>query len=209
MRTKMNDSRLVALLEEIRSIAQLGLNYARDPYDRERYQQLLSIACDHYAAISGLGAIEISGRFLQELGYITPKVGVSAAVFDGTGRILLVRRTDDQCWCLPCGWAEVRETPQQSIAREVLEETGLEVEVRELVRLGTRMPGDFGLPHTTYHLQFHCKVIGGRLSESHETTDVGFYPMETVHNWHLDHKEEALAAINYWRTLQQNKRSHA
>ncbi len=204
----MNDPRLVALLEEIRAIAQLGLNYARDPYDRERYERLLAIACDHYADIAGVNASDVSARFRQELGYITPKVGVSAAIFDDAGRLLLVRRTDDQSWCLPCGWAEVKETPQQSLAREVLEETGLEVEVRELVRIGTRMPGDFGLPHTTYHLLFYCEIIRGKLSESHETVDVGFYPVETVCNWHLDHKEEALAAINYRRTLALRGRPH-
>lgn len=196
----MKDLQFIALLEEVRAIAQLGLNYAQDPYDRERYERLLAIACDQYSDISGVSASDLSVQFRKELGYITPKVGVSAAIFDEAGGLLLVRRTDDQSWCLPCGWAEVRETPQQSLAREVLEETGLEVEVGELIRVGTRMPGDFGLPHTTYHLQYHCEVIRGTLSESHETVDVGFYPIETISNWHFDHKEEALSALEYWRS---------
>ncbi len=195
----MRSHNIFELLEEVRTIAQLGLNYTRDVYDRERYERLLAIACGEYGSLSGLTPDIISERFRSELGYITPKVGVSAAIFNQSGEILLVRRTDDRSWCLPCGWAEVRETPQQSIAREVLEETGLIVEVRELIRLGTRMPGDFGLPHTTYHLEFFCEIVGGAISESHETTSVGFYPVNATRQWHLEHQSEALAALKFWR----------
>jgi 8-oxo-dGTP pyrophosphatase MutT (NUDIX family) len=186
------------LLEEIRAIAQLGLNYSTDVYDRERYERLLSIASSEYASLSDLSPEVISDRFRAELGYITPKVGVSAAIFNSQAEILLVRRTDDLSWCLPCGWAEVNETPQQSLVREVLEETGLEVEVKDLIRLGTRMPGDFGVPHTTYHLEFWCEILAGTLAESPETTDVGFYPINLERQWHRDHQTEALAALKFW-----------
>jgi 8-oxo-dGTP pyrophosphatase MutT (NUDIX family) len=186
------------LLEEIRAIAQLGLNYSTDVYDQERYARLLSIASIEYASMSDLPPEVISDRFRAELGYITPKVGVSAAIFNSQGEILLVRRTDDLSWCLPCGWAEVNETPQQSLVREVLEETGLKVEVKDLIRLGTRMPGDFGAPHTTYHLQFWCEILAGTVVESHETTDVGFYLIDGERQWHCDHQTEALAALKFW-----------
>jgi 8-oxo-dGTP pyrophosphatase MutT (NUDIX family) len=190
---------ILEILEEIRAIAQLGLNYTSDVYDRERYERLLAMACGEYASLSGTAPDKISGLFRSELGYITPKVGVSAAIFNPDGEILLVNRTDDGLWCLPCGWAEVRETPQQSVAREVLEETGFVVEVRELIRLGTRMPGDFGLPHTTYHLEFFCEIVGGAIRESHETTNIGFQPIAASQKWHLDHYAEALAALEFWR----------
>ena len=189
---------MLEILEEIRAIAQLGLNYSNDVYDRERYQRLLKIASQKYASLSDLQPEIIRERFNAELGHITPKVGVSAAIFNPEGEILLVRRTDDLSWCLPCGWAEVNETPQQSLVREVREETGLIIEVENLIRLGTRMPGDFGLPHTTYHLEFIGKVVGGTISKSHETTNVGFYPAEAERNWHLDHQAEALAALEFW-----------
>ena len=189
---------MLKILEEIRAIAQLGLNYSSDIYDRERYQRLLKIASREYALLSKLQPKVISDRFKSELGHITPKVGVSAAIFNSEGAILLVRRTDDLSWCLPCGWTEVNETPQESLVREVREETGLIVEVKDLIRLGTRMPGDFGLPHTTYHLQFLSEVVEGTIIESHETTDIGFYPVKAKCNWHLDHQAEALAALEFW-----------
>lgn len=189
---------MLKILEEIRAIAQLGLNYSTDVYDRARYERLLNIASSEYASLSDLSSEVIGDRFRAELGYITPKVGVSAAIFNPKGEILLVRRTDDSSWCLPSGWAEVNETPQQSLEREVLEETGLEVEVKDLIRLGTRMPGDFGVPHTTYHLEFWCEILAGTIAESHETTDVGFYPINAERQWHRDHQTEALAALKFW-----------
>jgi 8-oxo-dGTP pyrophosphatase MutT (NUDIX family) len=189
---------MLKLLEEIRAIAQLGLNYSNDVYDRERYERLLNLANREYASLSDLPAQVIGDRFRAELGYITPKVGVSAAIFNPQGEILLVRRTDDLSWCLPSGWAEVNETPQQSLVREVREETGLIVEVKDLIRLGTRMPGDFGVPHTTYHLEFFCEFLAGTFTESHETTDIGFYPVNIERNWHRDHQLEARAALEFW-----------
>lgn len=189
---------IIELLDELRAIAQLGLNYSKDVYDRERYERLLGLASAQYEALCSLPSSEIEKRFRAELGYITPKVGVSASILNERGQLLLVQRTDDRTWCLPCGWAEVRETPQQSLMREVLEETGLIVEVGSLIRLSSRMPGDFGLPHTTYHLQFYCTVVGGTLQESHETTKIGYYDISSIRRWHLDHKVEAEAAYQYW-----------
>lgn len=200
----MSSRKILFLLDELRSIAQLGLNYSKDNYDRERYERLLELASHQYEELSSIPASEIEKLFRKELGYITPKVGVSASIFDDKGHQLLVRRTDDFSWCLPCGWAEVGETPEESLQREVVEETGLEVQVINQIRLGSRMPGDFNLPHTTYHLQFHCVVTSGSIRESHETTDIGYYDVTTIHDWHLDHKIEADTAQDYWSRILSN-----
>lgn len=82
---------MLKLLEEIRAIAHLGLNYSNDVYDRERYERLLDLASSEYACLSDLSPQVISDRFRAELGYITPKVGVSAAIFNPKGEILLVQ----------------------------------------------------------------------------------------------------------------------
>ncbi|MBN2375000.1 MAG: NUDIX hydrolase N-terminal domain-containing protein [Sedimentisphaerales bacterium] len=186
------------MLDEIRAIAQTGLNYTQNNYDRERYGRLLNLASEQYEQLCEIPSGQIKERFCQELGYITPKVGLSASIFNQEGHQLLVRRTDDLTWCLPCGWAEVGETPQESLGREVLEETGLTVEVRDQIRLWTRMPGEFNLPHTSYHLQFYCVVIGGDIRESHETTDIGYYDISKIKPWHLDHEIKATVAHNFW-----------
>lgn len=61
---------------------------------------------------------------------------VGAVVRDGGGRLLLVRRGQEPgrgLWSVPGGRVEPGESPDAAVAREVLEETGLAVEVAELV----------------------------------------------------------------------------
>ena len=144
---------VLAFLEELRRIAQWGLSYTTDPYDIERYTRLLELASIEYGQLSGLPKDILMDRFRQELGgNITPKIGVDAAVFNEDGKLLLLRRDDDGLWSVPGGWAELGESPQESIRREVQEETTLDVEVGELIGIYHRMPGDYGQPHTSYQI---------------------------------------------------------
>lgn len=194
---------IAALLDELRSIAQLGLNYAQDPYDRERYERLMRLAVTEYASISGLAEAEIDDRFRQELGYVTPKVGCAAGIFNEQGQILLVMRSDNGRWGLPAGFCEVNQTPRENMKREVREETGLEVEVGALIDVFSVLPGAYGQPNTLYALVFFCKATGGTLTPSHETPVVGYYDHRLITNWHFDHEQRAERAYQYW--LQQSE----
>lgn len=186
------------LLEEIRAIAQTGLGFTRAPFDRVRYEHLMAVVSREYATLTDLSAEQIDERMRADLGYATPKVGVSAAVFNDAGHLLLVNRVQDRTWCLPGGWADVRMTPEQSCAKEVVEETGITVDVGPLIRIRTRMPGDFGSPHTSFHLLYLCIQKGGTLTESIETTEPGFYDIHAPREWHFDQYEEAVVARSFW-----------
>lgn len=59
--------------------------------------------------------------------------GVSAVIRDGEGRVLLQRRTDNDLWGLPGGAVEFGESVRRALAREVLEETGLAIEIGRVV----------------------------------------------------------------------------
>src|ERR1043166_5743347 len=97
---------ILPLLDELATIARNGLNYTENPYDRERYERLLALTSQYYGQALDLPPEEVRQRLSGELGYITPKVGAHGAIFDEDGKILLVRRTDDGKWCLPCGWVD-------------------------------------------------------------------------------------------------------
>ncbi|MCM1989349.1 NUDIX hydrolase N-terminal domain-containing protein [Oceanirhabdus seepicola] len=190
---------IVELLDEIRSIAQNGLCYADNEYDRIRYEVLLQIASGEYSNICGIDEKIILERFKNELGYITPKVGVNGVVFSEDGKILLERRADDNQWGIPGGWAEVGESPEQSVQREIYEETGLKVKVKGIIDIFTRLPGQYGQPHTTYHILFHCEVIEGDLKSSFESSEVGFYNYKNITEWHKDHLKMVTKACEYLR----------
>jgi ADP-ribose pyrophosphatase YjhB (NUDIX family) len=156
---------ILPLLDELQSIARTGLNFSPSPYDRERYQRLLTLVSAYYGQVLDLPPPEVRQRFSSELGYITPKVGAEAAIFDPEGRILLVRRSDDGLWCLPCGWVEPNESPEEAAIREAGEETGLEVRPRHLVGVFTRKPNCGHGPHTAIAVVYLCDVLGERCGD--------------------------------------------
>lgn len=192
---------ILSLLEEIQTIARNGINFTPNPYDRERYERLLDVATTYYGKALDAPPQAVRQRLVGELGYITPKVGAHAAVFDPDGSILVARRTDDGRWCLPCGWVEPNEAPEETVVRETREEVGLDVRVRTLTGVFTRRAhSDYG-PHSAIAIGYLCEVTGGRLRTSYEVSEVCYRPIEDVTDWHEKHLEYALAARPIWREL--------
>jgi len=192
---------ILDLLEELRSIAQLGLNFSNGPYDLLRYQCLMEIASMQYSVLTGLDKDEIRNRFSSELGYITPKLGVQGILINEEGLLLLEKRKDDQLWGLPGGWAEVGETPEETIIREFKEETNLNVQPIELLGLYTRLPGQYNQPHTSVHILYYCNLVNGELKISHESLEMKYCEPQMISCWHKDHEQQALKGWEYWTSI--------
>ena len=190
---------ITSLLDELQTLARNGLNYASDSYDRERYERLLTLATQSYATLLELPEAAIRARFARELGHITPKVGADAAIFNDEGEILLMERVDGTGWCLPCGWVEPNEKPAEAAVREAREETGLEVEVKQLVGVFTRKPSAGYGPHTMIAVVHLCDVVGGTLTLSHEGLALRYRLIDAVDRWHATHEQYARAAHEMWR----------
>ena len=104
----MKDPDWLVWARELQAIAQTGLMFCRDPYDRERYEAIRQLAARIFAARTDAPGERIEALFAGETGYPTPKVDVRAAVFDHDERILMVRETSDGGrWTLRGGWAGV------------------------------------------------------------------------------------------------------
>jgi len=95
-----------------------------------------------------------------------PLIGVGAVIVQD-GRVLLVQRGRDPMkgqWTLPGGVLEVGESLVEGVAREVREETGLEIEVLELVELLDRIHREDGRVRFHYVIaDYLCRVTGGEL----------------------------------------------
>lgn len=185
------------LLDQLRSIAQLGINYSKDPYDLERYHRLMGLACSEYSEVTGLEPASIRERFSRELGYITPKLGVQGALFDADGKLLLEQRKDDALWGLPSGWVEAGEGPETALTREFQEEAGLRVEPVKVIGFYTRLPGEYQQPHSSVHILYLCGYLGGSLRKSHESLDMTYTDPAAIRHWHKDHRVQAEAALQY------------
>ncbi len=106
---------------------------------------------------------------------LAPVVGVGAIVVEDA-RVLLVRRGTEPLkdhWTLPGGVLEIGEALCAGVVREVLEETGLLVEVIELVELLDRIHREDGRIRYHYVIaDYLCRVIGGSLRAASDAAAV-------------------------------------
>jgi mutator protein MutT len=118
-----------------------------------------------------------------------PIVGVGAVVVDG-GRVLLARRANEPLkgeWSLPGGAVECGETLEAAIAREVLEETGLVVDVGPMVDVLDRIRHDAD-GRVLYHyvlIDFVCRPSGGTLVSGSDACDVVWADVAELGEYHL------------------------
>ncbi|MFE5089201.1 NUDIX hydrolase [Streptomyces sp. NPDC056638] len=101
-------------------------------------------------------------------------VSVAGVVVREDGRLLAIRRADNGTWELPGGVLELDETPEAGVVREVLEETGIHVEVDELT--GVYKNTTRGI----VALVFRCKPSGGTERTSAESTAVEWLTQEQI-----------------------------
>jgi len=158
----------------LNAIAQNGLTYARDPFDRERYTKLRSIASDIIAAHTSVESAVVRDFLAREVGYATPKVDVRGVVFR-EGRLLFVKEPDDGLWSLPGGWADVGESPKEAVVREVLEEAGYTTQAVKLLALYDRNKHPHPpYPHHAYKLFIRCELLSQVPAGSAEA-EAGFF----------------------------------
>lgn len=160
----------------LQAIAQTGLNYARDPFDIERYHAIREIAAEMLAAGSAQNITVIRDLLSKDSGHATPKVDVRGVVFRD-GKLLLVKETSDGKWTPPGGWADVCESPAQNVAREVFEETGFQTRAVKLLAVFDRSlhPHEPPFPFHIYKLFIQCEIIGGAAKPSLETAAIEFF----------------------------------
>lgn len=172
----------LARIKRLLALSETGQHFTKDPFDRERYDEIAEIAHAMLADLGGVPVSQIQGLFHDHQGgYATPSLDIRGAVFRD-GRILLVRERSDGLWAMPGGFADIGSSPAENIEREVLEEAGLNVRAERLfaVRHKARHPYPQD-PKDFYKLFFLCRQIDNADPTSGlETSDAGFFPSDDL-----------------------------
>jgi len=173
-------------VRRLQSVSQAGLIYAADPFDRDRYRAIGTVAAEMAAAVSGLPTAAVAEAFAADAGHPTPKVDVRGAVFRD-GRVLLVRERVDRGWTLPGGWADPGDPPSTTVAREVREESGYEVRPKRLVAVHDRDRHNHPpIAYAVYKLFFLCELL------EQEPVSAPDHEVEAV-NWFDPHRPPTLS----------------
>ena len=174
----MNDKWL-DLAIRIQSIAQAGLQYGKDPYDKERYTELRRIAAEMVSEKTDLPVDKIYDLFCNESGYQTPKVDTRAAVFVN-GKILLVRENNGT-WSLPGGWCDVDMSVSSNTVKEVFEENGLSVTAERLIAVQDwRKHNVTNYAFGVCKVFILCRLIGGEFHKNIETIEIKYFAYDEL-----------------------------
>jgi ADP-ribose pyrophosphatase YjhB (NUDIX family) len=176
-----DEPRWLTIAREVRAIAQVGLAFSVDGFDRQRYERLRELAALMLAQGSSEEYASIVTLLRQENGYATPKVGVRGAAFLD-GRVLMVREIGDGKWTLPGGWADVNQSAGECVVREIAEESGFEAKPVKLAAVFDYRKS--GHPprriDSIYSIFFICEITGGAARASNETSEVGFFARDAL-----------------------------
>lgn len=174
----MND-KWVDFAVRIQSIAQAGLQYGHDKFDKERYEELRKISAEMLSVKTDISVDKIYDLFCNEAGYQTPKVDTRAAVFVD-GKILLVHENNGT-WSLPGGWCDVDQSVASNTVKEVKEETGLTVTAEKLVAVQDwRKHNVTNYAYGVVKIFVWCKFESGSFEKNIETTETAFFSKDDI-----------------------------
>ncbi len=164
---------------ELQSLAQAGLTYGKDVYDKERYERIREISAEMVANMSQMPLQKVKDLFCCESGYQTPKIDTRAAIFKN-GKILLVHENNGT-WSLPGGWCDVNVSVGENTVKEVREEAGLEVKADKIIAVQDRAKHNLPLyAYSVCKIFVQCSVIGGKFKENIETTEYKYFAKDEL-----------------------------
>ena len=164
---------------EIQSLAQSGLAYTTNVYDKERYERLREISAEMIEEKSDINLEKVKDLFCNETGYQTPKLDTRAAIFKDN-KILLVHENNGT-WSLPGGWCDVLESVKSNTIKEVKEEAGLDVKATKIIAVQDR--NKHNRPIYAYgicKIFVMCEIIGGEFKENIETTEMKYFAFDEL-----------------------------
>ncbi len=167
------------MIVELQSLAQAGLTYGKDAYDKERYERIREISAEMMSHIADIPLEKVKGLFCNEIGYQTPKIDTRAAIFKDD-KILLVQEKNGT-WSLPGGWCDVTVSVAENTIKEVKEEAGLDVIVKSVIAIQDREKHN--LPIYAYRvckIFMLCSAVGGNFEPNIETIGFAYFAEDEI-----------------------------
>ena len=174
----MNASDFVKHLQRMIAVTDTGLTFTKDPFDRERYEDLRSLLSKMLNQGLDIDSEEVAEVMTPTSAYATPLMDVRAWIVEDE-KICLVRGQGENDWALPGGFGEVGYSPTENILKEIEEETGFEAKVERL--LAVFDTNRFQLQSKQYaKFIFECKLLDGQFQKNQEIADLQFFAIDQL-----------------------------
>ena len=174
----MKLSDFVKYLQRMIALTDTGLTFTKDPFDRERYEDLRGLLSEMLNQASDLDSEEVAEVLKTTSAYATPLMDVRAWIVEDE-KICLVRGQGENDWALPGGFGEVGYSPTENILKEIEEETGFEAKVERL--LAVFDTNRFQLQSKQYaKFVFECKLLDGQFQKNQEIADLQFFAIDQL-----------------------------
>jgi ADP-ribose pyrophosphatase YjhB (NUDIX family) len=115
--------------------------------------------------------------------YANPKPTATAVCVDDDGRVLLTRRAVEPAigsWDLPGGFVDEHEHPLDALRRELLEETGLEIEALDLLGIWMDEYGGDSTAQSTLNLFWRARVVGGEPRAADDVSELRWFAADDL-----------------------------
>ncbi|QCX02138.1 NUDIX hydrolase [Aggregatimonas sangjinii] len=177
----MEKNQDLTLIKRLKALADTGLVYAENGYEKERYKELREISLKLMASISKQPLADLEEFFMPEKDYPTVKVDVRGFVLNKNDEILMAKESTDGKWTIPGGWADIGDTPSEAVLKEIKEETGIRAKVERLLAVyDKRCHPHPPQPFYVYKLIFFCKIISGELKHGFDMQGADFFPLNNL-----------------------------
>lgn len=169
---------------EMQFIAQAGLTYTKDIFDKERFTRLSEMAAEIMSDYVEMPVEKVKDLFCNETGFQTPKLDTRSAIFKDD-KILLVKELDNR-WSLPGGWVDVNQSIADNLIKEAYEEAGVHVVPTRLVAIHDRNRHNIPLyAYGIIKIFMLCELIDGEFINNIETSESAYFTLSDLPNLSL------------------------
>lgn len=201
----MTNYEILDEIKRLKAIADIGLLYGKNEYDKERYVELQDISLRLLNKVSGYSIEALQECFPIVSDYPTAKVDIRGLNLSPDKKILLVKESADGKWSLPGGWADIGHSPKETIVNEFKEETGLDIIPRALLAVfDKRFHAHPPQPFYVYKMVFYCEAVSFNILKGFDVLDVNYFEIDGLPELSEDRILKSQIELIYEKVLRSN-----
>lgn len=193
-------------IKRLKSIADTGLLYTKNEYDKERYAELQEMSFRLLNEFSGVSMQDLKFMLPPAKDYPTAKVDIRGLAISNDNKMLMVKESIDGKWSLPGGWGDIGFSPKETIVKEFKEETGLDILPERLLAVfDKKMHAHPPQPFYVYKMVFYCKIISNELIKGFDVSDIQYFAIENLPELSADRILKSQVELLYHKIITGDK----